>query len=204
MAPELTSADRNREDILAVLRGVVPPQGSILEIASGGGQHAARFAAEFAPRVWQPSEYNPDRIEIMRERFSSLNLPNLRAPVELDAGAATWPVEMSWPDPPIRMIYNVNMIHIAPWSVCLGLLAGAAQILPEEGVLFLYGPFNRDGAFTSDGNAAFDSSLRARNPDWGLRDLSEVCDAAVEAGLVLDQVIEMPVNNLSVVFRVGR
>jgi hypothetical protein len=96
------------------------------------------------------------------------------------------------------------MIHIAPWSVCLGLLAGAAQILPEEGVLFLYGPFNRDGAFTSDGNAAFDSSLRARNPDWGLRDLSEVCDAAVEAGLVLDQVIEMPVNNLSVVFRVGR
>lgn len=204
LSPEQTSADRNRDDFFAVLRGFVPAQGSILEIASGGGQHAAHFAAEFAPRVWQPSEYDQDRIEVMRGRFSGLDLPNLRAPVELDVRAATWPVEVSWSDPPIRMIYNVNMIHIAAWSVCLGLLAGAARILPEEGVLFLYGPFNRDGAFTSDGNAVFDSSLRARNPEWGLRDLSEVCDAAVEAGLALDQVIEMPVNNLSVVFRAGR
>jgi hypothetical protein len=203
LSPELTSADRNRDDILAVLRGFVPAQGSILEIASGAGQHAAHFAAAFAPRVWQPSEYDPDRIEIMRTRFSALDLPNLRAPVEIDVGAAAWPVERDWSDPPIHMIYNVNMIHIAPWSVCIGLFAGAARILPEDGVLFLYGPYNRDGTFTSDGDAAFDSTLRARNPEWGLRDLSRVCDAAVEAGLVLDQVIEMPVNNLSVVFRAG-
>jgi len=204
MPPELTSADRNRDDILVVLREFVPEDGSVLEIASGAGQHATSFAAAFASLVWQPSEYDPDRIEIMRTRFSGLDLPNLRAPVALDVGAATWPVERDWPGPPIHMIYNVNMIHIAPWSVCLGLLAGAARILPEEGVLFLYGPFNRDGAFTSDGNAAFDRSLRGRNPAWGLRDLSKVCDAADEAGLALDQVIEMPVNNLSVVFRAGR
>ena len=201
LPPELSSADRNRDDILAVLREFVPAEGSILEIASGGGQHAACFASEFAPQVWQPSEYGPARIDIMRMRFAGLDLPNLRAPIILDVGTATWPVERDWSDAPIRMIYNVNMIHIAPWSVCLGLLAGAGRILPEDGVLFLYGPFNRDGAFTSEGNANFDISLRGRNPEWGLRDLSEVCDAANEVGLALDRVVEMPVNNLSVVFR---
>ena len=204
LPPELTSADRNRDDILAVLQEFVPDDGSILEIASGGGQHAAGFAEAFTPRVWQPSELDPNRIEIMRTRFAGLGLPNLRDPIPLDVAAEPWPVEMNWSGPPIRMIYNVNMIHIAPWSVCLGLLAGAARILPERGVLFLYGPFNRDGAFTSDGDAEFDRSLRGRNPDWGLRDLSQVCDAANEAGLTLDQVIEMPVNNLSVVFRAAR
>ncbi len=187
-----------------VLREVVPEAGSILEIASGAGKHAAHFAAEFAPRVWQSSEYDPDRIEIMRGRFSRLDLPNLRDPVLLDVSADCWPVEVSWSDPPIRMIYNVNMIHIAPWSACLGLLAGAARILRADGVLFIYGPFNRDGAYTSEGNAEFDRSLRAQNAEWGLRDLTEVCDAAGAAGLSLDRVVEMPVNNLSVVFRAAR
>ncbi|MEP4379460.1 MAG: DUF938 domain-containing protein [Alphaproteobacteria bacterium] len=195
------SADRNSDDILSVLQTLVPEAGSILEIASGSGQHAARFSEVFAPRVWQPSEYDPDRIEYMRARFAGLDRPNLRDPVALDVTAVPWPVERDWADPPIRMIYNVNMIHIAPWSVCLGLLAGAARILPAGGFLFLYGPFNREGAFTSDGNAAFDSSLRGQNPEWGLRDLSQVCEAASDAGLALDRVVEMPVNNLSVVFR---
>jgi hypothetical protein len=201
---ELTSADRNRDDILSVLRDFVPEEGSILEVASGAGQHVARFAAEFAPRVWQPSENDPDRIDIMRARFSELDLPNLNDPVLLDVAADLWPVETGWSDPAIRMIYNVNMIHIAPWSVCLGLLAGAARILPEDGLLFIYGPFCRDGGHTSDGNAAFDISLRAQNPEWGLRDLTEVCDAAGAAGMLLDRVVEMPVNNLSVVFRAAR
>lgn len=198
------SADRNRDDILDILRGFVPANGSILEIASGDGQHAAHFAAMFAPRVWQPSEHDPDRIATMRARFAGLDLPNLRDPVALDAAADSWPVEADWADPPIEMIYNVNMIHIAPWSVGLGLLAGAARILPRNGVLFLYGPFNRDGGATSQGNAEFDRSLRARNPEWGLRDLTDLCDAAVGLGLSLDRVVEMPVNNLSVVFRAAR
>jgi SAM-dependent methyltransferase len=201
---ELTSADRNREDILVVLRDVVPEAGSILEIASGAGKHAAQFAAEFAPRVWQASEYDPNRIETMRARFSGLDLPNLRNPILLDVSANSWPVEADWPDPPIRMIYNVNMIHIAPWSACLGLLAGAARILRDDGVLFIYGPFHREGIHTSEGNAEFDRSLRAQNAEWGLRDLTEVCDAAGAAGLSLDRVVEMPVNNLSVVFRAAR
>jgi len=204
MTGEQTSADRNRDDILVVLRDVMPDQGSILEIASGAGKHAVRFAEEFAPRVWQPSEYDPDRINAMRARFSGLDLPNLRDPILLDARAESWPVEAGWADLPIRMIYNVNMIHIAPWSVCLGLLAGAARILRDGGVLFIYGPFNRDGGHTSEGNAEFDRSLRAQNGEWGLRDLGEVCDAAEAVGLSLDWVVEMPVNNLSVVFRAAR
>ncbi|MGB0572623.1 MAG: DUF938 domain-containing protein [Alphaproteobacteria bacterium] len=204
MTGEQTSADRNRDDILFVLREFVPETGSILEIASGSGKHAEHFAAEFAPRVWQSSEYDPDRIDAMRARFSGLDLPNLRDPVLLDAAADSWPVESGWADPPIGMIYNVNMIHISPWFVCLGLLAGAARILRDDGVLFIYGPFNRDGVHTSEGNAKFDRSLRAQNAEWGLRDLAEVCDASVAAGLSLDRVVEMPVNNLSVVFRAAR
>lgn len=202
--PMLSSADRNRDDILDVLREFVPEQGSILEIASGAGQHGAHFAAAFAPRVWQPSEYDRERIEMMRTRFAALDLPNLRDPIELDVEAARWPVEQTWSEAPIHMIYNVNMIHIAPWSVCLGLLAGAARILRDGGVLFIYGPFIRDGGHTSAGNAEFDRSLRAQNAEWGLRDLGEVCEAAGAVGLSLDRVVEMPVNNLSVVFRAAR
>lgn len=198
------AADRNRDDIHTVLAEFIPDGGSILEIASGDGQHAAHFATTFAPTVWQPSERDPARREAMRARFAKLDLPNLRDPIVLDVTADRWPVEIDWSGAPIRMIYNVNMIHIAPWSACLGLMAGAARVLPAEGVLFLYGPFNRDGRFTSVGNEAFDISLRARNSEWGLRDLSDVCEASSTAGLALDRVIEMPVNNLSVVFRVTK
>lgn len=201
---ELASADRNRDDIHAVLTEFMPDEGSILEVASGAGQHAVHFAMAFAPSVWQPSECDPDRLAAMRERFADLELSNLRDPIVIDVMSERWSVETGWADPPIRMIYNVNMIHIAPWSACLGLMAGAARILPPGGVLFLYGPYSRDGAHTSRGNAAFDLSLRERNPSWGLRDLSDVCDAARAAGLALDRVVEMPVNNLSVVFRVAR
>ena len=201
MTGEQTSADRNRDDILVVLRDVMPDQGSILEIASGAGKHAVRFAEEFAPRVWQPSEYDPDRINAMRARFSGLDLPNLRDPVLLDARAESWPVEAGWADLPIRMIYNVNMIHIAPWEAGLGLLAGAGKLLAPGGVLYLYGPYRVGGAHTGPGNVAFDQSLRARDPSWGIRDLDDVTAAAAAHGLQRAAVIAMPADNLSVVFR---
>ncbi|MBS29056.1 MAG: SAM-dependent methyltransferase [Alphaproteobacteria bacterium] len=201
MPRELAAADRNRDAIAGVLREFVPGQGTILEIASGGGQHAAHFAAEFAPCVWQPSEYDADRIALMNERFAGLDLLNLRDPVPLDVGAEAWESAMAEADPPVRMIFNVNMIHIAPWSVCLGLFAGAGRLLPAGGIVFLYGPFTVDGRYTSAGNEEFDQSLRARDPAWGLRELSRVRDAAADAGLVLESTVEMPVNNLSVVFR---
>tara|TARA_R110002110_G_scaffold284987_2_gene499248 strand:- start:13907 stop:14530 length:624 start_codon:yes stop_codon:yes gene_type:complete len=198
---ELAAADRNRDAVFAVLREVLPSSGTILEIASGGGQHAAHFAAGLPGIVWQPSDANPDRVALMVERFEDLGLSNLRAPVLLDVGADVWPFEDPPCDPPVTGIVNVNMIQVAPWSICQALFAGAARLMPDGGVLYLYGPFMRDGVHMSEGNAEFDQSLRARNPEWGLRDLSDVCDAAAQAGLKLDRVVEMPVNNLSVVFR---
>jgi hypothetical protein len=198
---ELAAADRNRDDVFAVLREILPNNGTILEIASGGGQHAAHFAAALPGIVWQPSEADPDRIALMVERFADLELSNLRAPVLLDVGAEVWPIEEPPSDPLVTGIVNVNMIHIAPWSICLALFAGAARLMQAGGVVYLYGPFIRDGVHTSDGNAEFDRSLRARNAEWGIRDLSDVCDAAGKAGLKLDRIVEMPVNNLSVVFR---
>ena len=199
---ELAAADRNRDDVLAVLREVLPGSGTILEVASGGGQHAAYFAAALPGIFWQPSDASRDRIALMIERFASLELSNLRAPVQLDVGADIWPVEAPHVDPPVTGIVNGNMIQVAPWSICQALLAGAARLMPDGGVLYMYGPFMRDGVHMSEGNAEFDRSLRARNPEWGLRDVSDVCDAAAQAGLKLDRIVEMPVNNLSVVFRI--
>lgn len=198
---ELAAADRNRDDVFAVLREVLPRSGTILEIASGGGQHAAHFAAALPGVVWQPSDASPDRLALMVERFKSLEISNLRPPVLLDVGADVWPIEAAPVDPPVTGIVNVNMIQVAPWSICRALFAGAARLMTTGGVLYMYGPFIRDGVHMSEGNAEFDRSLRARNPEWGLRDLSDVCDAAAQAGLKLDRVVEMPVNNLSVVFR---
>jgi len=195
------AAERNRKFILEVLKQVLPPSGTVLEVSSGTGQHAAYFAPELAPRRWQPSEFERaliGSIEAWRERVPSANL---LPPVLLDACATVWPVEEAPPDPPITAIVNINMIHIAPWEACLGLLAGAGRILPPYGILYLYGPYRRGGVHTVSSNEDFHRSLQARDPQWGVRDLDEVEAAANGEGLVLDQVIEMPVNNLSVVFR---
>ena len=195
------AAERNRAAILGVLQEVLPPTGTVLEVSSGTGQHAAYFAPELTPRRWLPSEFDRaliGSIEEWRERVPSAKL---MAPIALDACDAVWPVEAGPPQPPITAIVNINMIHIAPWRACLGLLAGAGRILPPNGMLYLYGPYRRGGVHTVSSNEDFDQSLQARDPQWGVRDLDEVEAAAKGEGLVLDQVIEMPVNNLSVVFR---
>lgn len=195
------SAERNRAVILEVLQQVLPPSGTVLEVSSGTGQHAAYFAPALAPRRWLPSEVDRaliESIEAWRERTPSIYL---LAPLVLDVCDPLWPVERDPPRPPISAIVNINMIHIAPWAAALGLLAGAGRILPAAGVLYLYGPYRRGGAHTAPSNADFDRSLKARDPQWGVRDLDEVVAAAHEYDLVLDRVIDMPVNNLSVVFR---
>ncbi len=200
-AQSAPSAERNREAILDVLKEVLPASGTVLEVSSGTGQHAAYFAPELAPLRWLPSEFDRaliDSIEAWRERVPAANL--LPA-VTLDACAPVWPVEQEPPERPITAIVNINMIHIAPWQTCLGLLAGAGRILPPDGILYLYGPYRRGGAHSAPSNEDFDRSLRARDPQWGVRDLDEVEIAAEGEGLVLDRVIDMPVNNLSVVFR---
>ncbi len=195
------SAERNRFAILEVLKEVLPPSGTVLEISSGTGQHAAYFAPELTPHRWQPSEFERALIGSIEAWGARVPSANLFPPIMLDASAPMWPVEEAPPNPPISAIVNINMIHIAPWAACLGLLAGAGRILPPGGILYLYGPYRRGGAHTVSSNEDFDRSLQARDPQWGVRDLDEVEAAAKGEGLVLDQVIEMPVNNLSVVFR---
>ncbi len=189
---------RNREPILAVLARLLPTPGLVLEIASGTGQHAAFFASRLPHVEWQPSE--PDAgafasIEAWAEEARAAAGARVRPPVKLDARALAWPIENC------GAIFNANMIHISPWEVCLGLLAGAGRVLTAEGPLVLYGPYRVDGAHTADSNAAFDTSLRGRDPSWGVRDLEEVEAAAAAQGLDLEERVPMPANNQLLVFR---
>jgi Protein of unknown function (DUF938) len=189
------ATERNRDPILAVLRRVLPAQGTVLEVASGTGEHCAYFATHLPALRFQPSDPDaPSRVSIAAW---TKELANVAAPIELDASSATWPINAA------DAVMCINMIHISPWSATLGLLRGASMLLAEGGALFLYGPYRRGGEHTAPSNVAFDVSLRARNPEWGVRDLDDVVNAASEAGLHLDEVIEMPANNLSVILRRG-
>ena len=186
---------RNREPILAVLRRVLPERGLVLEIASGSGEHAVYFAAALPGLTWQPTDADPEARESIAAYRAVMALPNVRPPLALDAAASHWPVTQA------DVIVSINMIHIAPWAAAEGLMTGAARLLPAGGMLFLYGPFREHGQHTAPSNAAFDESLRARNREWGVRDLDEVAALARRHGLVLEERVAMPANNLSVVFR---
>jgi hypothetical protein len=196
------ATQRNREPILQVLLEVLPEKGTILEVASGTGEHAVFFAPVLAPRQWLPSDPNPElraSIVAWREECTS---DNLYPPLDLDATSPIWPVEKDClPEPPITAIVNINMIHISPWSACLGLMAGAGRILPPGGILYLYGPFKQNGEHTAPSNAAFDESLQFQNPDWGVRNLEDVVEAAKAENLILQKIDQMPANNLSLVFK---
>jgi len=182
---------RNREPLLEVLRGVLPAEGLVLEVASGSGEHAAHMAAALPDLTWQPSD--PDAESRASIGAWAEGHPNICPALALDASAWPWPIDRA------DALLCVNMIHIAPWSATLGLMRGAAALLPAGAPLVLYGPYLRDGVPTAPGNIEFDASLRARNPEWGVRRLQDVAAAAV--GFTLDRVVEMPANNLTVVFR---
>ncbi len=182
---------RNRGAIAECLRGILPPSGFVLEIASGSGEHAAYFAQEFATIDWQPSD--PDSTALVSIAAWTEGLTNVRAPVMLDAAGDSWPIASA------DAVLCINMVHIAPWEATLGLMAGAAKLLASGAPLVLYGPYRRAGVPTADSNEAFDQSLRARDPRWGLRDVDAV--TAVATGFALDRLIEMPANNLMLVYR---
>ncbi|MFM7027542.1 MAG: DUF938 domain-containing protein [Chakrabartia sp.] len=186
---------RNRDAIANVLRGFLPASGVVLEVASGTGEHIVHFAAAFPNLVWQPSDADPLGLQSTAAWSAEAGLPNLRLPVQIDAAAANWPITAA------DAVLCINMVHIAPWAATLGLMVGAGRCLSPGGYVYLYGPFLRDGVETAPSNLAFDANLKAQNPDWGLRDLAAVADAAKVHGLALDQVIDMPANNLSVIFR---
>ena len=186
---------RNRDPISDVLRRVLPTQGLVLEIASGSGEHAAYFAQQLPWLTWQPSDPDPQALASIAAHRAAAGLANLLPPLQLDVHAGHWPVERA------DVVLCNNMIHIAPWSACEGLIAGAGRVLPADGVLYLYGPYKIDGRHTAPSNAAFDADLRARNPQWGIRDLGDVTALAERHGFAPAETVPMPANNLSVIFR---
>lgn len=201
------ATQRNREPILALLTRVLPATGTVLEVSSGTGEHAVFFAPRLAPRQWLPSDLSPAALGSIAAWQAVEPAANLHPPIQLDVCTPAWPVEegnlssaVDLQAHPITAIVNINMVHIAPWAACQGLMAGARRILPPAGVLYLYGPFKRDGQHTAESNAAFDQSLQAQNPEWGVRDLEGVAAVAQEQGLALQEVVTMPANNLSLVF----
>ncbi len=184
---------RNREPILEVLRAWLPPRGTVVEIACGTGEHAAYFGEALPHLEWQPTDIDPGARASTDAWTAALD--NVRPALAVDASQPSWPIEAA------DAIFCANMIHIAPIEACRGLLAGAGRTLRPDGVLVLYGPFRRDGAHTAASNAAFDASLRDRDPTWGVRDLEAVVQLADRAGLAHEATTAMPSNNLSVVFR---
>ncbi|GAB3771099.1 DUF938 domain-containing protein [Ramlibacter monticola] len=198
--PHSPAADRNKEPILQVLRGLLPERGRALEIASGTGQHVAWFAAALPGWSWQPSEADGAMLPAIAGRIAESGLANVRPPLRLDVMAPQWP---SAADPfrePFDAIYCANMLHISPWETCAALMQGAARHLVDEGVLVTYGPYFEQGVPAASSNEAFDQDLRSRDPAWGIRRLQDVEAQAQRAGLVLRQRHAMPANNLLVVF----
>jgi hypothetical protein len=186
---------RNREPILAVLRRMLPRHGTALEIASGTGEHAVYFARHLPHLTWQPTDLDPAALASIAAHRAAAKLPNLLAPLPLDVTAPNWPIQRA------DAVVSINMIHISPWSAAQGLMSGAARLLAKDDVLYLYGPFKEGGVHTAPSNAAFDSNLRAQDPQWGVRDIDDVRDLANKHGFDFVERVAMPANNLSLVFR---
>ena len=189
------AAERNRGPILDVLRQVLPGRGLVLEVASGTGEHAVHFARAFPRLLFQPTDADPEALLSIEAWRAEASLDNLLPPVRLDALARAWPVSRA------DAILCINMVHISPWEATEGLMRGAGRILEPGAPLVLYGPYRRAGVPTAPSNEAFDESLKARDPRWGLRALEAVETEAAAHGLRLDRVFEMPANNLTAVFR---
>jgi SAM-dependent methyltransferase len=186
---------RNRDPILDVLRRVLPPRGTVLEIASGSGEHAAYFAKELPSLIWQPTDPDERALSSIAAHRADAGTANLLAPLQLDVTSTRWPVERA------DAVMCNNMIHISPWTATEGLMAGAERILPAGGVLYLYGPYKVGGRHTAPSNEEFDTYLRNQNAAWGIRDLDEVTALARHHNLALLETVQMPANNLSVIFR---
>lgn len=189
---------RNSDPILGVLRPLLAASRAVLEIGCGTGEQAVYFAKALPHLTWQPADVDSEAIASAAAWGRAANHSNLRRPITLDATAKDWDLPAGFaPD----ALVSINMIHIAPIAAATGLIDHAGHLLPEDGVLYLYGPFRRGGEHMALSNAAFDESLRTRNSDWGIRDLEEIAALAAASSLTHTETIEMPANNLSVVFR---
>jgi SAM-dependent methyltransferase len=193
--PHSPAAERNKAPILQELRAILPARGTALEIASGTGQHVECFAAALPDWTWQPTEADPTLLPAIAARCAQAGLRNVRPPQALDVLALPWPLAERF-----DAIFCANMLHIAPWATCAALMQGAARQLAPGGVLLTYGPYLEDEVPTAPSNEAFDASLRARDPSWGIRRLRDVAAEAQRAGLELRGRQVMPANNLLLVF----
>ncbi|HEX8526718.1 DUF938 domain-containing protein [Allosphingosinicella sp.] len=189
------ATERNRQPIADVLRGVLPERGLVLEVASGTGEHAAYFARAFPALRWQPSDGDPEALASIEAWQADSGAPNLLPAVLLDAATETWPIGRA------DALLCINMVHISPWAATVGLMRGAGRLLRPGAPLILYGPYRRAGVPTAQSNEAFDESLRGRNPEWGLRSLEDVAAEAEANGLRFERLLEMPANNLTLLFR---
>lgn len=189
------AALRNRQPIAQVLREWLPDSGLVVEIASGTGEHAVHFAKAFPKLDWQPSDLHPEALRSIAAWRSESGLSNLCEPILIDSGSAEWPIERA------DAVLSINMAHISPWSASLGLIDGAAKLLPPGGPLILYGPWLKDDVDTAPSNLAFDADLKQRDPEWGLRRVEQFADAAEEKGLTFADWRPMPANNLMLLFR---
>jgi SAM-dependent methyltransferase len=187
--------ERNKQPILDVMRPLLPAVGTLLEVASGSGQHAAYFSAELPELTYQPSDIDDDNLTSIAAYVKEAARPNLLPPRRLDVRSADWGVGT------VDAIFCANMIHISPWSCCEGLIAGAARHLAPGGVLIMYGPYRLGSAHTSASNEAFDARLREQNPSWGVRDAEAVIALAERAGLHFLERTAMPANNQTLTFR---
>lgn len=192
--PFSPAAERNKDPILTVLESVLPPRGSVLEIASGTGQHVCFFAQARPGIHWQPSEPDEASRDALGIRIREAALANVATPLALDVRETRWPVEACY-----DAIVCINMIHISPWAATPALMRGASRHLTPQGKLVLYGPYLENGT-AAKSNLDFDASLKQRNPEWGLRELEEVTRVAAAQGMRRQQVVRMPANNLTVVF----
>lgn len=189
------SAERNKGPIAGILMRVLPAQGEVLEVSSGTGQHVLYFA-EVMPHIrWQPTERDADSLKSIASWLRQTPPPNVNAPLRLDVHDASWPAH------DVAAVVCINMIHIAPASAAEALLRGAGNVVAPSGILFLYGPYRRQGRHTSPSNEAFDEQLKARNPEWGVRNLEDIAHLASTVGFELEQTHDMPANNLAVIFR---
>ena len=189
------AALRNREPIAEVLRDWLPKSGVVLEIASGTGEHAAYFAERFPNLEWQPSDVHPDALGSIGAWREEVQLPNLREPFALDASSSDWSIASA------DAVLSINMVHISPWASALGLIDGAARVLPPGGPLILYGPWLKDDIETAASNLAFDAALKRRDSEWGLRRVEDFASAAADRGLVLEETRPIPANNLMLLLR---
>ncbi|MDP1632393.1 MAG: DUF938 domain-containing protein [Caulobacter sp.] len=194
--PASPSSARNRAPLLAVLQRWLPASGTVLEIASGLGEHAAWFAAALPGVTWQPTDQSREALAVLGARRAAAGLANLAPPLALNAAEPDhWPLDRA------DAIVCINMVHISPWAVTEGLMTGAARLLPPGAPLCLYGPYLEADVETAPGNLAFDADLRRRDPAWGLRDLDAIRALAAAHGLVLAERVAMPANNLCLLFR---